>query len=335
MVENDPSIASTHSDSLRNVRPMNLEQHRPVPLSSSSAWNECPDSCCCARIQLYLSYFLLVFSSTIIVIGFKIFLETNRKQWLCLPMFGAILILFGASIYQNGIEKLNFDSIKNRHRSLQIKAKQKSSKRKRSETNGSQIFQSHLSINMLPQCFTHLDISSRSRDSNTLPSNVPSTSLRYLMLPLSNGTSQSDSSEIVNQALPVEEVEEIGPPNGQFVETVVDIVNVIDDDDLHQQLTLNCDEIQSNSSSTTNLINVESRSVTTNRLTTTNTTITTPLLLIDNPTDDANLIEYDVDNDDEDDLSMTINEAPPSYDEVIEIDDPISTQLPSSIYRTL
>lgn len=121
-----------------------------------------------------LSYILSVLASLIVVHGTLLYFRTFDRVWLVLPITGIILILIGSCLYRCGMSKYNQSLVTNnrkRHRC----------KRQGREPN---LFQSHLSINMLPQCFSSLD--QRILNSN---------GHRYLVLPIDPFTSQEANSQ--------------------------------------------------------------------------------------------------------------------------------------------
>lgn len=118
---------------------------------------------CCLWLQFHFSYVLGVFSSSIIAISMIQFFRTFNQQWLILIGAGVIFIIIGAMIYCNGVLRLDEHDL-----CWSMTNKRDRSKRYKRTARESHIFESYLSINMLPQCFNSLDITSSSSAANIL-----------------------------------------------------------------------------------------------------------------------------------------------------------------------
>ncbi|XP_027197106.2 uncharacterized protein LOC113791516 [Dermatophagoides pteronyssinus] len=266
---------------------------------------------CCLCIQFYFSYVLGVFSSLIIAIAMIQFFQTLNQQWLILIGAGLLFIIIGASIYRNGVLRLEEYC---HHRRRSMIGKRDRSKRCKRKTRESHIFESHLSINMLPQCFTSLDITSSTAMSSQRQQQHHANSSRPLML------------------LPIDAQQMLNDHINRDLETVVDVHG---DHNLQQQPSM----------SITQSTNVTTES---NTSTITNNELEscTELIFENESTNNSSLIEHDNvssmndrlhlisqeqtisgSGSDSEDLNANNDiEAPPSYDDVI---------TDCAIYRTL
>lgn len=250
---------------------------------------------CFIKLQIYFSYLFALFSISIIVFGLIIFLKSYNNFWLLLPLNGFIFILIGALIYTNGVLKLN----ENVHSSFKNKSKRYS--RYKRSARESHIFESHLSINMLPQCFTSLDVINRPNH-NTLTQ-------RYLMLPI-------DSFNDLNQNQ---------PELNEQAETIVQLNNVDNNDQSwpidsnnelqSRQRQLNVDEGNitaiANNNSNNNNNNVNE-----------NDDLQQRNSIVSSSNEQSQQDDFDL-------INPNVNEAPPSYEEVIDVTQPINVIYPT------
>lgn len=119
--------------------------------------------------RIFLAYLLSLLSSCIIIYGVDRSYRERNTSWLSLSCLGVMLIFLGSCLYRSGameLHKCNYGV---------ARRKQQSSKR---ATVASHLFESQLSLNMMPQCFTNLDTFNRASRL------IPSTSHRYLTLPM-------------------------------------------------------------------------------------------------------------------------------------------------------
>ena len=172
-------------DGTRNTMPCRFDRSLLRQHSTSKRYRSC-----CLCIQIYFSYVLCVFSSSIIAIAMVQFFRTFNQQWLVLIGGGLLFIIVGSSIYRNGVLRMD----ENGHeRFWSLTCKRDRWKRCKRTARENHVFESHLSINMLPQCFTSLDITSSSEANAQLQSHA-NRSRHLILLPI-------DAEQMLNDHL--------------------------------------------------------------------------------------------------------------------------------------
>lgn len=117
--------------------------------------------------KICLAYSLCLVSNIMIVSGVCLSFKTKERFWLMLPCVGVALILVGSCFYRSGIVAL-----------YRCKPKYKNRE--------SGLFESQMSLNMLPQCFSSLNRSSAMVDGNHS---------RYSMLQMQVSTDSSSQNQ--------------------------------------------------------------------------------------------------------------------------------------------
>ena len=155
---------------------MDSTETRPAIVNGCSRRSHC-------NPQICLAYMLSLVSSGIVVHGFCLWYKHRNTVWLVLPCLGLILILIGSCLYRCGSTKL--------HRAKHGLARRNRNASKRGAIE-SQIFESQLSLNMLPQCFSNFDTYTSS--SRILNSNATH---RYLSLPIDSHPAEVQLQSVI------------------------------------------------------------------------------------------------------------------------------------------
>lgn len=144
----------------------------------------------CCNVQICLAYFLSVIASLVIVFGTVLYLRTWHQMFLVLPGVGIVLILVGSCLYRSGVLLLT----RGPSRSKSGHAR-KRNRTKRGAVRDSRLFESHLSLNMLPQCFTSFEGAGSSRQANC-------STTRYLSLPIDSSQAVGITTTNLSSTLP-------------------------------------------------------------------------------------------------------------------------------------
>ena len=132
----------------------------------------------CCNCHICLAYMLSLIASGIIVHGFYLCYKHHSTVWLVLPGLGVILIFIGSCLYRCGAIKL--------HRANYGVTRRKRNVLKRAATE-SQFFESQLSLNMLPQCFSNFDTYTSASHTNSNSAHP------YFSLPIDFNPSHSET----------------------------------------------------------------------------------------------------------------------------------------------